>query len=101
MEDLKVEDIVNRIVDSILQLPIFDRKSLTNCIKVSINIWVKKQNFKRTRIPKIDNLRIAIAKEHEEHLYWRKLCKSLLTEEEMQKHYSILKQKLTESGFKS
>lgn len=99
MQDLKVEDIAERIVDAILELPTFSRKSLIDTIKPLINIWIKKQNIKKTNNPNIDNLYITIEKTKLESLHWKTLCRSLVSEDEMQKQFKLLqdKNKLLES----
>ena len=98
MPELSNEDIAKRIVDAILEMPIFDKKSIYEIILSNIKIWTRKQSYKRTKNPSIDSLRVSFYKEKEEHLYWRQLVKTLLTEEEMQKHYSIIENRLEEMG---
>lgn len=75
MKDLSIEEISDRIVDSILNEHIFSRENLKKCIKPVLSIWVKKTQSPTTAEAFGNALKNEIDKHKESKIAYQKKCK--------------------------
>jgi len=100
MSDLKLDDIADRIIDAVINEPHINRMSLKDLIKPILKIWLKTTDaYKKTGIPKIDNLNYTIEKRTVEYKYFRDIVRNSCSPEQMTKYYEELNQQLISQGF--
>lgn len=99
MNDLRVEDISNMIVESVLSETYLNKENLKAKIYSILKIWVKKQNnFKPRRTADTNKLLWTIQKEKLETQFWHKKMKQLVFESKIQEMYSELDNLLKQEG---
>lgn len=103
MGDLSLKIITERVVEAVLNEAVFNREQLLKVVEPVLRVWVKKTNVPRAN-PKnklTDYGKVAIAdqKNKEEKNYWKSVCRSLLSDEEMEAHYIKINKHLKELGY--
>lgn len=99
MNDLRVEDISNMIVDAVLSETYLNKENLKTKIYSMLKIWVKKQNnFKPRKTADVNKLLWTIQKEKLEAKFWYEKVKQLIPKEELENLYKEQKFILLSEG---
>lgn len=90
--DIKVSEVVNRIIDVVLEENIISKESLQKRIHPILSIWVRKRNLtKKSSNPKnINNQIRALEMQRVETQFWKHKCKDIVNDSEMNEFYSEL-----------
>jgi len=103
MGDLSLKTVSERIVDAVLEQPVFNREQLLNVVRPILNVWIKKTNVPRERstpsLNKYGKTVITAQKSREEKNYWKNIVKAQSTNDQMKEYYNGCNKLLNDLGY--
>lgn len=101
MADLSLDEISERIAESILEETHLNKQSLCNVIRPNLKIWLKQSDKCKKSKASPEKLQTIVDQKQLEIDYWKNKFRNIIGKDKMAPYYDELNQMLIEENYKS